>query len=119
MTKPLCIGMLGCGFMGRTHSNAYAQVGHFFDRELQPVLKACYGREEDRDRLEAFAERWGYESIETDWRKVIERDDIDLVDVCAPNFLHHDMVIAAAESGKIVVCEAVLDSAKQGAWVEI
>ena len=108
MTKPLCIGMLGCGFMGRTHSNAYAQVGHFFDRELQPVLKACYGREEDRDKLEAFAERWGYESIETDWRKVIERDDIDLVDVCAPNFLHHDMVIAAAEAGKIVVCEKPL-----------
>jgi predicted dehydrogenase len=72
------------------------------------VLKACYGREEDRDKLEAFAERWGYESIETDWRKVIERDDIDLVDVCAPNFLHHDMVIAAAESGKIVVCEKPL-----------
>ena len=108
MTKPLRIGMLGCGFMGRTHSNAYAQVGHFFDRELQPVLKACYGREEDREKLEAFAERWGYESIETDWRKVIERDDIDLVDVCAPNFLHHDMVIAAAEAGKIVVCEKPL-----------
>jgi hypothetical protein len=56
MTKALRIGMLGCGFMGRTHSNAHGQVGHFFDREYQPVLKACYGREEDREELEAFAE---------------------------------------------------------------
>ncbi|MCP3973927.1 MAG: gfo/Idh/MocA family oxidoreductase, partial [bacterium] len=57
MATSLRIGMLGCGFMGRTHSNAYAQVGHFFDREHQPVLKACYGREEDRENLEAFAQR--------------------------------------------------------------
>jgi len=108
MTKPLNIGMLGCGFMGRAHSNAYLQVNHFFPREHQPVLKACYGREEDRDKLEKFAAAWGYESIETDWRKVVERDDIDLVDVCVPNFMHHDVVIAAAEAGKIIVCEKPL-----------
>ena len=61
--------------------------------------------EEDREQLDAFAQRWGYESIETEWRQVIERDDIDLIDVCAPNFLHHDMVIAAAEAGKHVFSE--------------
>ena len=108
MTKPLNIGVLGCGFMGRAHSNAYLQVNHFFPREHQPVLKACYGREEDRDKLEKFAAAWGYESIETDWRKVVARDDIDLIDVCVPNFMHHDVVIAAAEAGKIIVCEKPL-----------
>jgi len=105
MSKPLNIAVLGCGFMGRTHSNAYCQVRHFFDGEYQPVLKACYAREEDMDKLKAFAARWGYESMETDWRRLVARDDIDVVDVCAPNFLHHDMVIAAAEAGKIIVCE--------------
>jgi len=108
MSKPLNIAVLGCGFMGRTHSNAYCQVRHFFDGEYQPVLKACYAREEDMDKLKAFAARWGYESMETDWRRLVARDDIDVVDVCAPNFLHHDMVIAAAEAGKIIVCEKPL-----------
>ncbi len=108
MTKPLNIGMLGCGFMGRAHSNAYSQVNHFFDREHKPVLKCAYGREEDREKLETFASRWGYESIETDWRKVIERDDIDLIDVCVPNHMHHDVVIAAAEAHKMIVCEKPL-----------
>ncbi|MEE9602110.1 MAG: Gfo/Idh/MocA family oxidoreductase [Thermoguttaceae bacterium] len=108
MSKPLNIGMLGCGFMGKAHSNAYSQVNHFFDRQHQPVLKAVYAREEDKDKLEQFAATWGYESTETDWRKLVARDDIDLIDVCAPNFLHHDMVIAAAEAGKIIVCEKPL-----------
>jgi predicted dehydrogenase len=108
MSKPLNIGVLGCGFMGRAHSNAWLQVNHFFPREHQPVLKACYGREADRDKLEDFAQRWGYESVETDWRKIVERKDIDLVDVCVPNFMHHDCVIAAAEAGKIIVCEKPL-----------
>ena len=108
MPKPLNVGMLGCGFMGRAHSNAYLQVNHFFPREHQPVLKACYAREEDREKLDEFARRWGYESIETDWRKIVERDDVDLIDVCVPNFMHHDVVIAAARAGKIIVCEKPL-----------
>ncbi len=108
MAKELRIGMLGCGFMGRAHSNAWLQVSHFFEREHKPVLKAVYGREQDRAQLEKFAKMWGYESIETDWRKVVERDDIDLIDVCVPNHMHHDCVIAAAEAGKIVVCEKPL-----------
>ncbi len=108
MTKELRVGVLGCGFMGRTHSNAYSQVNHFFDREHKPVLKAAYGREEDRSKLEKFAQQWGYESIETDWRKVVERNDIDLVDVCVPNHMHHDVVMAAAEAGKMIICEKPL-----------
>ncbi|MFC1597456.1 Gfo/Idh/MocA family protein [Planctomycetota bacterium] len=108
MSKPLNVGVLGCGFMGRAHSNAYLQVNHFFPREHQPVLKACYGREEDIDKLKEFQGKWGYESIETDWKKVVERDDIDLIDVCVPNFMHRDVVIAAAEAGKIIVCEKPL-----------
>ncbi len=108
MSKPLNVAVLGCGFMGRAHSNAYSQVNHFFDREHQPVLKACYAREQEKDKLEEFAKRWGYESIDTDWRKLVERDDIDLIDVCVPNFMHRDVVIAAAEAGKIIVCEKPL-----------
>ena len=108
MTKPLNIAVLGCGFMGKAHSNAYLQVRHFFGGEYQPVLKAVYARQEDKAKLVEFARRWGFESMETDWRKLIARDDIDLVDVCSPNFLHHDMVIAAAEAGKMIVCEKPL-----------
>jgi len=108
MAKELRIGVLGCGFMGRAHSNAWLQVNHFFPREHQPVLKACYARDEDKAKLEEFAAKWGYETMGTDWRKIVESDDIDLVDVCAPNFLHHDMVIAAAEAGKTIVCEKPL-----------
>lgn len=108
MPKELRIGMLGCGFMGRAHSNAWLQVNHFFPREHKPVLKACYARQEDRKKADDFAARWGYESVETDWRKIVERNDIDLVDVCVPNIMHHDCVIAAAQAGKIVVCEKPL-----------
>ncbi|MCL2743517.1 MAG: Gfo/Idh/MocA family oxidoreductase [Planctomycetaceae bacterium] len=106
--KILNVGMLGCGFMGRTHSNAYCQVNHFFNTPYQPVLKACYGRGEDMPALKTFQEFWGYEEIETDWKKLINRKDIDIVDVVAPNFLHKDMVIEAAKAGKMIICEKPL-----------
>src|SRR3974390_2996960 len=86
--KALNVGMVGYGFMGRAHSNAYRKVGNFFDLEYQPVLKAIAAR--SRGKAEAFAERWGYESVETDWRKLVERPDIDAVDICVPNDLHMD-----------------------------
>ncbi|MDR1898484.1 MAG: Gfo/Idh/MocA family oxidoreductase [Treponema sp.] len=108
MAKVINIGLLGSGFMGRAHSNAYNQVNHFFDLEYKPVLKACYGRAQNIERLRSFQKTWGYESVETDWERLIRRDDIDLIDVTAPNSLHHDMVIAAAEAGKIIVCEKPL-----------
>ena len=108
MPKSINVALLGCGFMGRAHANAYSQVGHFFDLEHQPVLKGCYGRAENRAKLEEFAGRWGFGSVETDWRQLVRRDDIDLVDVCVPNHMHHDVVVAAAEAGKMVVCEKPL-----------
>ncbi len=104
--KKLNVGMLGTGFMGRTHSNAFNQVNHFFDLPYQPVLKCCCAR--NVENLKKFQAAWGYESIETDWRKVVESDDIDIIDVVTPNFLHKDMVIAAAEAGKIIICEKPL-----------
>ena len=106
MSKPLRVGMLGYGFMGRAHSNAYCQVNHFFDLEYHPVLQACCGRNEEKIR--AFADRWGYASYETDWRKLVERDDIDLIDIGTPNNTHKEIAIAAAEAGKMVLCEKPL-----------
>jgi predicted dehydrogenase len=106
MTKPLNIGMIGYGFMGRTHSNAYNRVSNFFDNEYKPVLKAACAR--DAAKLKDFADRWGYESIETDWRKMIARKDIDAVDICVPNNLHKEMAIACAEAGKMILCEKPL-----------
>ncbi|MEO1524280.1 MAG: Gfo/Idh/MocA family oxidoreductase [Planctomycetota bacterium] len=104
--KPLNIGMVGYGFMGRTHSNGYAQANHFFDLEYKPVLKAVCAR--NKDKAQAFANQWGYESVETDWRELIKRDDIDAIDVCTPNNLHKEISIAAAEAGKMVLCEKPL-----------
>ena len=111
--KPLNIGMIGYGFMGRTHTNAYKRVNDFFDLEHRPVLKAVCAR--NVENVQAFADNWGYESIETDWRKLLERDDIDAVDVCVPNNLHKEICLAAAEAGKIILCEKPLAlSAEEG-----
>ena len=80
--QKLNVGLIGYGFMGRAHSNAYRKVNNFFDLEYQPVLKAVCAR--DADKVKAFADKWGYESVETDWRKLIARKDIDLIDICTP-----------------------------------
>ena len=101
--KQLRIGLIGYGFMGRTHSNAFRKVNHFFDLEYQPVLKAVCAR--DAANARAFAAKWGYESIETDWRKLVERDDIDLIDIAAPNNVHAEIAIAAAKAGKMIPCK--------------
>jgi predicted dehydrogenase len=106
MTKPLNVGLIGYGFMGRTHSNAYCQVNHYFDLPYKPVLKAVCAR--DAAKVKAFAGQWGYESTETDWRKLIERKDIDLVDICTPNNVHAEIAIAAAKAGKMILCEKPL-----------
>ena len=106
MTKPLNIGMIGYGFMGRAHSNAYSQVNHFFDLQYRPVLKAICAR--DEAKAKAFAATWGYESVETDWRKLIARKDIDAVDICTPNNMHREIALAAAAAGKTILCEKPL-----------
>jgi predicted dehydrogenase len=102
----LKIATIGTGFMGRAHSNAWQTVSHFFDLEYRPVLKTVCAR--NAETTTAFARRWGYESIETDWRKLLSRDDIDAIDICVPNNLHREIAIAAAEAGKMVLCEKPL-----------
>jgi predicted dehydrogenase len=104
--KQLNIGLIGYGFMGRAHSNAFLQAGRFFDFPFRPVLKAVCAR--NPDRAQTFAENWGYESVETDWRKLVERKDIDLVDIASPNDTHAEIAIAAARAGKMVTCEKPL-----------
>ncbi len=106
MPTPLRIGMVGYGFMGRAHSNAYNRVNNFFELPYKPMLQAVAAR--DGAKAEKFAATWGYASVETDWRKLIARDDIDVVDICTPNNLHHDIAIAAAEAGKMILCEKPL-----------
>ena len=101
--KNLNIGLVGYGFMGRTHSNAYCKVNNFFDLEYRPKLKAVCGR--SSENAKAFAENWGYESIETDWKALIARDDIDAIDICTPNNTHAEIAIAAAKAGKMILCE--------------
>jgi predicted dehydrogenase len=104
--KPLNIGMIGYGFMGRAHSNAYAKVSHFFDLQHRPVLKAACAR--DKGKVREFADKWGYESVETDWRRLVERKDIDAVDICTPNNTHKEIALAAAKAGKMILCEKPL-----------
>ena len=105
--KELRIGLIGCGFMGRTHSNGYKRVGDFFpELDYRPVLKAVCSR--SKDKVQAFAEQWGYESFETDWKVLIARNDIDAVDICAPNNMHAEIAIAAAAAGKMILCEKPL-----------
>lgn len=105
--KILNIGLIGGGFMARTHSNGYRRVANFFpELEFTPVLKAVCFRNETK--LKAFAEQWGYESVETDWKKLIARSDIDAIDICTPNDTHAEIAIAAAKAGKMIMCEKPL-----------
>jgi len=104
--KTVNIGMVGYGFMGRTHSNAFRKVVNFFDLPCRPVLKTVCAR--NADRAKAFAVQWGYESSVTDWRQLVESKDIDLIDIASPNDTHADIAIAAAKAGKMVMCEKPL-----------
>ena len=105
--KHLNIGLIGYGFMGRTHSNGYKRVNDFFPQlQHRPVLKAVCGRSSEKVR--AFADQWQYESTETDWRKLVQRPDIDAVDICTPNNSHAEIAIAAAAAGKMILCEKPL-----------
>jgi predicted dehydrogenase len=112
--KTLNVGLVGYKFMGKAHSNAYRQVAHFFpELDTIPVLKAVCGR--DEEGVKAAAELLGWESYETDWRKLIARPDIDVIDVVTPGNLHAEISIAAAKAGKHVLCEKPLgNTAAQG-----
>src|SRR5258708_7192634 len=104
--RDLNVGLVGYGFMGRTHSNAFLRAPRFFDLPRRPVLKAVAARNEER--VKKFAANWGYESYTTDWRELVSRKDIDVIDIASPNDTHHDIAIAAAKAGKIVMCEKPL-----------
>ena len=101
--KTINVAIIGDKFMGKAHSNAWRQAPLFFDVPIVPVQKVACGR--NKEQLGEFARRWGWEETETDWRKVIERKDIDIIDISTPTYLHHDMVIAAAKAGKHIFCE--------------
>lgn len=105
--KEIRIGLIGSGFMGRTHTNGYKRVNDFFpELAYTPVLKTVCSR--SKNKVQSFAEQWGYESVETDWKAVIARDDIDAIDICTPNDTHSEIAIAAAEAGKMILCEKPL-----------
>ena len=97
MIKELRVALLGQGFMGKAHSNAFAQVGHFYDTPFRIRRTLLCGR--DAKSLETMAARWGWEETSTDWRTAIDRADIDVVDIALPNYLHAGVAIAATHAG--------------------
>src|SRR4029078_5965878 len=84
----------------------YKRANDFFPLPYRPVLKAICGR--TAEGAKAFADNWGYESIETDWRKLVERKDIDAIDICTPNNTHAEIALAAVAAGKMILCEKPL-----------
>jgi len=102
----LNIAIVGCGFMGRTHSNAFRKVSNFFDTPFKPVLKKICAR--NGDKAQAFAARWGFAGVETDWHKLMEDPEVDLIDIASPNDTHAEIALAAAQAGKMVMCEKPL-----------
>ena len=114
MAKTLNVGMVGYKFMGKAHSNAYRQVARFFpEMETVPVMKALCGRDEAGVRK--AAETFGWQGHETDWRRLVARDDIDIIDIGAPGNLHAEIAIAAARAGKHVFCEKPLSNSAEEA----
>ncbi|QFU94002.1 Gfo/Idh/MocA family protein [Amycolatopsis sp. YIM 10] len=100
------VGLVGHAFMGAVHSHAWRNVHRFFDTPLTPVLAALGGRDELKTK--AAAAKYGFAAVETDWRDLVARDDVGLVDVCTPGDSHADIAIAALEAGKHVLCEKPL-----------
>lgn len=103
---PLRIGMVGYAFMGAAHSQGWRTARHVFDLPLTPELAVICGR--DADAVRAAADRHGWAGTETDWHALVERDDIDLVDICTPGDSHAEIALAALAAGKHVLCEKPL-----------
>ena len=104
--KTLNVGIVGYKFMGKAHSNAWKKAPFFFDLDATPVLKVACGR--NKESLKEFADRWGWEQTESDWKKMVRRDDVDIVDISAPQYLHYDIAMEAARAGKHIFCEKPL-----------
>ncbi len=111
--KPLRVAMIGSGFMGAAHSQAWSVAPKFFDLPLRPERAVVVGR--DAERAAALATRFGWESSAADWREVVLRDDIDLVDICSPGDTHAEIAIAALAAGKHVLCEKPLANSERDA----
>jgi predicted dehydrogenase len=103
MNKTINIGIVGTQFMGRAHSNAWMDVGKFYDLPARPAMKAACDNVEEN--LEPFCKRFGWEDQETDWKKLVARDDIDVIDICTSNNMHMPIAVAAAKAGKHILCE--------------
>src|SRR3954467_4504638 len=103
MSQQLRVGMVGYAFMGAAHSQAWRTVNHAFDLPLSAQMSVVCGR--DQDKVAAAAAKLGWEGHATDWRAVVERDDIDLIDICTPGDTHREIALAALPAGKPVLCE--------------
>jgi len=107
------VAIIGTRFMGKAHSNAWSSAAKFFQLDLTPVMKvAC---DLDQTETAAFAAKWGWQAVETDWRKVVQRPDVDVVDICVPSYLHQEIAIAAAQNGKHIFCEKPIAITLSGA----
>ena len=104
MAGEINVGIIGTRFMGRAHSNAYLDVSHFFRLPLTPVMKMACGKECQED-LDAFSKQFGWQEVDCDWEKVVERDDIDMIDICTSNATHMPIALEAARRGKHIICE--------------
>jgi len=107
MKKEIRVGLIGHQFMGKAHSNAFRNADVLYDLPVKITMKCVCAKDTD-ENLRAFADNFGWEEIESDWRKLVTRDDIDLISVATPGFLHHEMAVEAARNGKHVLCEKPL-----------
>src|SRR5438105_1528058 len=104
--RTLHVGLIGSGFMGKAHSNAWRQAPRFFDLPAGVVMKTLCGR--DARAVKNTAKNFGWKQSETNWRAVVEDPEIDIIDISTPNDTHAEIAIAAAEAGKAIVCEKPL-----------
>lgn len=115
MSNTINVALIGQGFMGRSHSNAWSQVNRFFKPELKPVLHTVFGQEFEKPEI--FAETWGWKNSSTNWEDTINNPEVGLVDIVTPNFMHAPPAKAAIAAGKPVACEkpisATLDEARE------
>jgi predicted dehydrogenase len=105
--KTVNVALIGAQFMGKTHSNAWRKVDMFFDLPVKPVMKVLVGKFEEEVQV---AEKYGWQETSLDWKATVNRDDIDIIDICTPNFLHPVIAIEAAKAGKHIVCEKPLSN---------
>ena len=101
--RKLNVAIIGHSFMGKAHSNAWLKAPKFFDIDAEPVLKVACGTQ--AGPLKEFADRWGWERVESDWRKAVRADDVDIVDISTPTYLHKEIAVEAAKAGKHIFCE--------------